>query len=233
MAQTERNEHPPLHVVPDVETLRARLEVRPDRRARLLEMVGFGRREVVALAVLGALVVVGAGVAFVRSRPADAAAIAPVGAPIGSPSASTPATPALVVHVVGEVRDPGVYEFAEGARVVDAVRAAGWFTRRADTTAVNLARALADGEQIVVPRRGASGGSAAAAGSGGTGGGLVNINTATVADLDALPGIGPVLAERIIAYREQHGPFRTIQDLDKVSGIGPSTMQDLEPYITV
>jgi len=188
---------------------------------------------VVALALLGVLVVAGATVAYARARPADAAALQPVATssaaePAGASGAS------IVVHIVGAVEHPGVYDFTEGARVVDAVRAAGGFTGKADRAAVNLARALADGEQIVIPRRGqattpASGGGPA----GGDTGGKVNLNSATAADLEALPGIGPVLAQRIVDYREQHGPFRAVTDLQKVSGIGAKTYASLEPLITV
>jgi len=195
----------------------------------------FGPREVVVFAVLGALLLSGGVMAFVRARPVAAGSVPAITAPTDGPSA---ATTTIVVHIVGAVRDPGVYEFPEGARVVEAVRAAGGFTRKADAAAVNLARALADGEQVVVPERGSgnaptASGTTGTTGSTGTTGTQVNINLASTSELETLPGIGPVIAQRIIEYREQHGPFRTTADLQKVSGIGPKTFESIEPYVTV
>lgn len=198
-------------------------------RARA-DALRFHPREAAALAVLGALVLSGAGIAYVRARPAAAAPIAPVGTPAASPDARAGE---IFVHVVGAVRRPGVYAFSEGARVIDAVKAAGGLARGADAFAVNLARALVDGEQIVVPRRGEAP-PAASMGRGGAGGvATVNLNRASAADLEGLPGIGPVLAERIVVYREQHGPFRAVRDLMKVAGIGPKKFGSIEPYVTV
>lgn len=200
-------------------------------RARVVDSLRFHPREAVALAVLGLLLVSGAAVAYVRSRPAAAAPLAPVEAPSETP---TPAGK-IVIHIVGAIRKPGVYPFAEGARVVDAVRAAGGFVRGADRAAINLARKLIDGEQIVVPRRGETSPSAGATGPGGSAkqGGKININLATASDLTELPGIGDVLAQRIVDYREQHGPFRDVRDLMKVPGIGDRTFKRLEPYVVV
>jgi len=184
-------------------------------------------------AAIGALVVAGSLVAYVRAHPASAAPLAPVGVP-SSIAESPPGD--IVVHVVGAVRKPGVYTFTQGARVVDAVRAAGGFTSAADQQAINLARPLVDGEQIVVPRHGeapASGAPATAAGGGVSSGGKVNINSASAGELEQLPGIGPVLAQRIVEYRTQHGPFRTVKDLTKVPGIGEKKFSSLEPYVTV
>ena len=230
MEQQDRIEQQP--AVPVQITARA---VVSQVRARLASTLGFQRREAAALALLALLVVVGASMAYVRARPASAAALTPLGTPAPVAAASE-AGARLFVHVAGAVADPGVYDFAEGARVIDAVRAAGGFTSKADRAAINLARALVDGEQILVPRRGetttaagASSGGGGAAGSGGT----VNLNGATAADLEALPGIGPVLAQRIIDYREQHGPFRSVGDLQKVSGIGPKIFASLEPLLSV
>jgi competence protein ComEA len=233
MATEHSREPPALHEATGLDALRARLEERGTVGARVAEAIRFRPREIVVLALLALVVLAGAGLAYVRARPASAASIAPVGAPAIPTDAAAPSpTPdPIVVHVVGAVRHPGVYRFAEGARVVDAVRAAGGFSSRADRAAVNLARLLVDGEQIVVARRGPHG--AVAPKGGAETGGLVNLNSATVADLDGLPGIGPVLAQRIIDYRDQHGPFRSPQDLDKVSGIGPATLQDLLPLVTV
>lgn len=201
-------------------------------RARALDALRFGPREAVALAVLGLLVLGGATLAFVRARPTPAAEVAPAVVP--SPSVAAPAL--VVVHVVGEVRRPGVYELPEGARVLDAVRAAGGLTRRADAAAINLARPVVDGEQIAVPRRGAPPPAAPAA-PGAAGpvqpGAKINLNLAGAAELDTLPGIGPVLAGRIVAYRDEHGPFASVRDLLNVSGIGPKTFESIEPLVTV
>jgi competence protein ComEA len=139
----------------------------------------------------------------------------------------------IVVHVVGQVAEPGVITLPAGARVGDALDAAGGATRRADLSAVNLARTVIDGEQVYVPRPGeqvpAAGGGpswSGAAGGGGEGG-LVDVNTADAATLETLPGIGPVLAERIVAWREENGPFASVDELGDVSGVGPSVLEQL------
>jgi competence protein ComEA len=210
----------------------ARPERPAARLARALEVMRFHPRETVALAVLGAVLVAGAGLAYVRARPVAAARLAPVASPSAVPSPE----PAIWVHVVGAVRKPGVYSFRPGARVVDAVRTAGGFAPGADGQAINLARPLVDGEQVVVPRKGESP-PPTAAGPAPPGaaapGGKININLAGVSELDSLPGIGPVLAQRIVDYRTQHGPFRTVRDLLKVPGIGEKKFSSLEPYVTV
>jgi len=204
-------------------------------RARITEHLRFHPREAAALALLGLLLLLGAGLAYLRARPA-AAVPPPAGAVSASASASADAAPAntIVVDVVGAVRKPGVYNFAQGARVIDAVRAAGGFTPEAESQAINLARPLVDGEQVVVPKKGE-----APTGAGGAGpsaqqpGGKVNINSATASDFEDLPGIGPVLAQKIVDYRDQHGPFRSIQDLMKVTGIGQKKFDSLQAYVTV
>ena len=142
------------------------------------------------------------------------------------------AAPLVVVHVVGAVRRPGLYRFREGARIADAVRRAGGVTRKADVTAVNLAAPLADGAQVVVPTRAAPGAPAApAAGSAGATSGPISLNTATLEQLDALPGIGPTTAQKILDYREQHGAFSSVEELDAVSGIGPSRLEELRKHV--
>ncbi len=155
----------------------------------------------------------------------------------------------LVVHVTGQVRDPGVVELPAGSRVVDAVRAAGGLTDQADQSTVNLARALVDGEQLWVGRPGeeppagwappaaAPGGAAGGGGAGGAGGGAdpppLDLNTATQADLEELPGVGPVTAGHILAWRDEHGRFSRVEELLEVSGIGERTLAQLEPLVTV
>jgi competence protein ComEA len=126
------------------------------------------------------------------------------------------------------VSRPGLYRLADGARVNDAIRAAGGVTSQADLDALNLASKLKDGDKVLVPRRGES---QAQGGSGATG--KVNLNTATVEQLDTLPGIGPALAQRIVSYRQQHGGFRTLDDLEKVPGIGPAKLDGIRDLVTV
>lgn len=155
--------------------------------------------------------------------------------------ASVPAGP-VVVHVDGAVHRPGVVTLPVGGRVADAVDAAGGTTVEADTSLVNLARPVVDGELVVVPREGetppaavAGGGQQAPAGGSATGGGdpLVDINTADTTALDGLPGIGPVLAERIVGHREEVGSFASVDDLGAVSGIGPAVLEDIRDLVTV
>lgn len=201
-------------------------------RERAAAAVRFHRREAVALALLGLLVIAGAVVAYARARPSGAPP--PTGPAVTSPDVSASPEGELVVHVVGAVHRPGVYTFAPGARVVDAVRAAGGFAPGADSQAINLARPLVDGEQIVVPRRGeTTQGGATQGAHAAQQNGKLNINTANAGDFDRLPGIGPVLAQRIVDYRTQHGPFRDIKDLMKVPGIGPKKFDSLASLVTV
>jgi competence protein ComEA len=134
----------------------------------------------------------------------------------------------VTVHVAGAVASPGVYELEPGSRVADAIEAAGGVTDEAYTDSVNLARVLADGEQVVIQNA-----QAAQAAAQGAGSGLVNINLADAGQLDQLPGIGPVLADRIIANRTAEGPFVTLDDLQRVSGIGPALLEKLAGAATV
>lgn len=150
-------------------------------------------------------------------------------------TAGAEAAPRLFVHVVGAVRRPGLFRVKDGARVADALARAGGPTRRADLSAVNLAAPLADGQQVVVPRRPPAG--AAAAGvvdaAGGTAtGAKVSLATATVEQLDELPGIGPVTAQKIVDWRTAHGPFRSVESLDDVPGIGPARIEQLRDLVT-
>lgn len=142
------------------------------------------------------------------------------------------------VHVVGEVANPGVYELPAGSRLVDAVAAAGGFTLTADQADLNLAQVVTDGQQIVVATRGAApvagsapaGDGTASPGTGPTG--PVNINSADLTGLQTLDGIGPSLAQRILAYRAAHGGFRSVNDLRNVTGIGPKKFAAIKSNIT-
>lgn len=144
------------------------------------------------------------------------------------------------VQVVGEVRRPGVFRMHAADRVDDAVRRAGGATRRADLAGVNLAAKVEDGRQVVVPARGgatppAAGAGAPAGGAGAAGpaSGPVNLNTATAEELDRLDGVGPATAQKIIAYRQQHGGFRSVDELDQVPGIGPKRLAALRDHVRV
>jgi competence protein ComEA len=153
----------------------------------------------------------------------------------------TDASPApravLVVHVVGEVRRPGLYRLRDGARIADAVRRAGGASRKANLAGLNLAAPLVDGIQVLVPSRveAVAGGGATASptdASGGVGGSAVSLSSATVEELDELPGIGPITAQKIVDYRAEHGPFASVDDLDSVPGVGPTRIEQLRDLVT-
>ena len=132
----------------------------------------------------------------------------------------------VVVDVTGAVRRPGLYRLQQGARVADAVARAGGLTRHADSTLINLAAPLADGEQVLVSAQG--GGASAAAAGGGAPSAPVHLNSAGADELDGLPGVGPVTAQKIVAYRQQHGPFTSLEGLDAIPGIGPARIESLK-----
>jgi competence protein ComEA len=138
----------------------------------------------------------------------------------------------VVVDVVGAVRRPGLYRLAQGSRIADALTRAGGATTRADLAQVNLAAPLADGEQVVVPRRGAGivptgAGLGSAAGPAAP----VQLSTATLEQLDSLPGVGPVTAQKILDYRQEHGAFQSVDELDAVPGIGPKRLEQLRELV--
>jgi competence protein ComEA len=204
-----------------------------------------GRRGAWSLWVAGVL----AGLALVAwtwlDRPrVEPVPIEPVGAAPPAASSGTPAPPVgevaetsatVVVSVVGLVERPGLVTLPSGSRVADAVDAAGGLLREADPATLNLAALVSDGQQVAVGVPGAVQGPAAGAGAAVSpgSGGRVNLNTATVGDLDALPGIGPVLAERIVDHRTAQGPFTSTDQLDDVPGIGPAIAAELAELVTV
>jgi competence protein ComEA len=218
-----------------------------------------GRRTVLAMAVVAAVTVLIAGGWVLAARPhrvlaaalpaGSAAATGDVPSPaplvpggsLQSPlagSSGAPPNPApLVVDVVGKVRKPGVYRLAPGSRVDDAVTMAGGLQDGVDPLTVNLARKLADGEQLLVGlvRGGGLGGppADAAAAVPGAATSLVDLNSATAAQLDGLPGVGPVLAQHILDWRNQHGRFDSVDQLRSVSGIGDSKFADLKALVVV
>jgi competence protein ComEA len=191
--------------------------------------LGVGAAIVVALAALA--VTVGIGILRGATAPVDEVPLAVV-------TGGTIRGAELFVHVSGAVRTPGLYRLADGARVVDAVAAAGGFEDGAAKDAVNLARPVGDGEQLVVPVAGAE--TPAPRAGGGPPGGpgapaetRVNLNSADAAALDALPRIGPALAARIVAWREQNGRFTSVDDLLAVPGIGDKMLESLRDLVTV
>jgi competence protein ComEA len=168
---------------------------------------------------------------LVAAALAGTAVLSRLAAPGAAPVASLPPAVSdapLLIHVAGEVVRPGLYRLAGGARVADALAAAGGATERADLAAVNLARVLEDGEQLVVPGPAPPG-----APPGAREDGKVDLNRASAAELDALPGIGPVLASRIVAYRDAHGGFGSVRDLRRVQGIGDKLYRSLAELVAV
>jgi competence protein ComEA len=179
------------------------------------------RQILVGAIVVIALVFVGAKL---LERPKAAAS-----PPIPTAARSERIAAQMYVDVVGAVRRPGLYRLARGARVADALARAGGPTRKAQLELVNLAAPVADGEQVVVPRRGT--GIAVDGGAVGPTSGPVHLNTATLEQLDALPGIGPVTAQKILDYRQQHGAFSSVDELDAVPGIGPARLDQLKGLV--
>ncbi len=166
-------------------------------------------------------------------------------APAGSPIVlnAAPTEVPIAVHVIGAVARPGLYEFPTGARIQDAIDAAGGVLAEASSESLNLAQLLEDGQQLDIPYKAGSAPvstpgldlptSTTPTPSADPNVELININTATLEELDTLPGIGPSTAQKIIDYRTANGPFANIEDLVNVSGIGPSTMDQIRPLITV
>ncbi len=193
------------------------------------------RAEIVGLIAVLVVTIGGAGLWYVRSLPKPVEVRATASAPTGavasesSPSAGAP----LLVDVAGWVRDPGVYAFTEGSRVIDAIEAAGGARSGALLQALNLAALLVDGTQILVPREGAAGAPPVGSTTGASSGGLVNVNTASATDLEALPGIGEVIAQRIIDHRTANGPFTSVDQLVDVSGIGDAILASIRELVTV
>jgi competence protein ComEA len=168
------------------------------------------------------LLLVGLGVAVLVS------ALVPRSSSEQVVASATPAPRgAIYVHVLGAVLTPGLYELREGDRIVDAIAVAGGFAEGADETQLNLARQVADGEQVVVPLLGE------AAAPGEQQAGKVNLNSATQGQLETLPRVGPALAQRILAWREANGRFSAIEDLLSVTGIGDKTFEGLRDLVSV
>jgi competence protein ComEA len=192
--------------------------------------LGVHGRRVLAAVLLGLVLVVVAWRHAAAGAPAPLR-VAPV-LPARASSAPAAATPKLlVVDVVGAVRRPGLVQLAEGSRVADAIARAGGLRRGAERAGVNFAAPVSDGQQVVVPQRGAAVAAGAGAGSAAASTGPVSLSSATAEQLDTLPGVGPVTAEKIVAYRQQHGAFRSVDELDAISGIGPSRIANLRGLV--
>jgi len=195
-------------------------------------VISITRAQVVGLLLPLVALLVFAGARLARSGAADVQGAAPL-RPVVRSTASGAGSVRLVVHVVGAVRRAGLYRLVEGARVADAVRRAGGVTGRADLALVNLAAPLVDGQQVIVPARVSVG---AGPGSSSEGPGVpptrVSLATATLEQLDELPGVGPVTAQKIVDWRQSHGPFSSVDDLDAVPGIGEARIEQLRDLVT-
>ena len=220
----------------------------------LTTVAAFRRPHLLVVAAIVALGILVAGWAVLRARPVAVAVTPPVSSspavapeeastrPAASPS---PSLGEVVVHVLGAVRKPGLVTVATGSRVQDAIAAAGGLIGKADPGELNLAQAVTDGQQIVVGtknkpageiRNGSADGASGGAGAGGsvTGSGQpVDLNTAGTAELEELPGVGPVMAGKIVAWRTENGRFSRVEELQEIDGVGPKTYAKLAPLCRV
>lgn len=193
-------------------------EILERQRARLRVRVG-------AVVVL---LLVGVGCAVLVTALGDHGAVEQVARAEPEASGAPMSGAIILVHVLGAVERPGLYELHEGDRAVDAIAAAGGFADAADQAQLNLARFVADAEQLYVPVLGEAPAQATA-----QGGGKVNLNTADAATLETLPRVGPAMAERIIAWREQNGSFTSVEELLNITGIGDKTFEAMRDLVTV
>jgi competence protein ComEA len=217
--------------------------------ATLQGRVSLGVGHVAVLSIVAAVALAVTAYVTIRARPTvtpvpqahtSPATSAPSRLPSAQPAGAPPATEAstsgsVVVDVAGKVRRPGVATLPAGSRVVDAIREAGGARPGVDLTTLNLARVLTDGEQILVgvaPVPGVAASASSQPGASG-GGALVNLNTATLEQLDSLPGVGPVTAQKIVDWRTAHGSFTAIDELLEVDGIGEKTLADMAPHLTL
>lgn len=195
----------------------------PDARRR----IGVGAILVIVLLAFAAVVVIG------MLRGATGTQIVPA-SPTPSGTVLAPATAGLYVHIAGAVREVGLYRLEVGDRVADAIALAGGFADDADRAGVNLARPVADGEQIVVPVLGATPDAVVpGTAANGAAGALIDLNSATADQLDTLPRVGPAMAERIISWREQNGRFTSVDDLLSVPGIGDKMLAAIRELVRV
>lgn len=211
--------------------------------------VRLGGRQLAVLSLVLGLALAIAGCVAIRSGSGQAGEPVPAAAPLasttpgdGAPSALvTPGggraspTAEVVVDVSGKVRRPGVFTLPAGSRVIDALERAGGARSKVDLSGINLARLLTDGEQVLVGQAPAPGAAADAAATGGGSptGGLLSLNQATLEQLDGLPGVGPVTAQKILTWRETHGSFSSVDELLEIDGIGDKTLAELAPMLTL
>ncbi len=190
--------------------------------------LGVPGRRVLAAAILALVLVVVAWrhVAAGAPAPLRVAPVVPAQAARGTIAARL-----LVVDVVGAVHRPGLVRLPEGSRVADAIARAGGLRHGAERAGVNFAAPVSDGQQVAVPQHGAAIAAGVGSGAAASASGPVSLSSATAEQLDALPGVGPVTAEKIVAYRQQHGAFRSVDELDAISGIGPSRIADLRGLV--
>lgn len=196
------------------------------------------RRGVVAVLAVAAVAVLVVGVLMWRSRPAaqpvPAVASLPSLAPTRTAVAPAPSPSGrITVAVAGRVRHPGVVELPAGSRVDDAITAAGGLAPGAHLGLLNLAKVLADGEQVVVGIPGVTGDSGSVPAASGGPSGPVNLNSASLEQLESLPGVGPSTAQKILDWRTANGPFQSVDQLQDVSGIGPAKFAEIAPKVTL
>ncbi len=196
-------------------------------------------RHLIVIALVLAAGLTWAGCTVLRSRPepipersTQTPSALTTGTPVTAPTSKPPQT-TLVIHVAGKVRRPGLIHTKSGNRVADALEAAGGALPGTDLTTLNLARPLTDGEQILVGSPNPQPSNSTNQPSTPTKAGPIDLNTATIDQLDDLPGVGPVLAQRILDYRTEHGRFTTIDQLQEVSGVGTKKYEDLKPHVRI
>lgn len=217
----------------------------PTTQADELPQQRFSRMHVGVISVLLVLGLITAGWMLLRARPVAVASpggVVTVSTPTPGVASATPSAgksvTKIVVHVLGAVRHPGLVKLAESSRVQDAINAAGGLTRRADPSELNLAQVLNDGQQVVIGTTGDPEGEVrdqpgSSTGSSSSASGALDVNRANQSQLEELPGVGPVTAQAILTWREQHGRFSRIEELQEVDGIGPKTYAQIAPHVRV
>jgi competence protein ComEA len=242
----------PAQLLRDVSTTEGGLEPAAQHTGDIVEELPRQRFDRLHVGVIGALLVLGlitAGWLLLRARPVAVASpgeVLTVATPVPTAASSTP-SPAksaskIVVHVLGGVRHPGLVRLPESSRVQDAIDAAGGLTHQADPGELNLAQLLSDGQQVLIGtarhpagevREQPGSGGAAGAGTGPAAKGALDLNRASQSQLEELPEVGPVTAQAILAWRQEHGRFTRIEELQEVDGIGPKTYAQLAPHVRV
>mgnify|MGYP003376378372 CR=1 FL=1 len=229
LAQGAWGELPPSEVEPPPQDLQVAPVVVRTRASTRAVALAVGATAVATWAVVH--LTSGGAPSAVELLPGTPVAVASSGSAVPAPSLSPPA-PDVVVQVLGQVRRPGLVTLPAGSRVADALRLAGGLARGGSSGGLNLARPVADGEQIVVGPDAPVAPTTSSAGPA-SGDVVVDLNAATAAELDALPGVGPVTAAKILDWRSAHGRFASVDQLREVSGIGAKTFERLKPHVRV